>query len=129
MKTTLTQAWEARGVHGMLLRSRVRGLLIERFYEDKSKRALAKDAMIALAFMAVTGPVAYLILDFLFRYAIPVVDASRTLEFLLVLGMGLGAGVLLGVFVYTFGAMVKDLVALGYIDRYIFEHRDDEVEL
>ncbi|MBI4144575.1 hypothetical protein HY493_00020 [Candidatus Woesearchaeota archaeon] len=129
MKTTLTQAWEARGVHGMLLRSRVRDMLIERFYTDERRRWFAKDFMIAFVSVVILGVLFYFHTTLFLKHVLPIVDLSRTLDFLAVLAMGGAIVGPLAVIVYALVIMVKDLAAIGYIDRYIFEHRDDEVNL
>ena len=129
MKTTLTQAWEATGLAGMILRSKVAWKIIGRFYKenpDKNKAAIWFS--IYLLFAMLGGIVAYIF----GRFVLPFVaglDLSLSINLLIVF-VELGTLILLVVFTVALTRFaVLELMHVGSIDRYIFQHRDDEVEL
>lgn len=129
MKTTLTQAWEARGLGGMALRGKVRWELIKRFYKENPDKNKAGDrAALELAGAALLGYIAFVYLHYTAPYL-------RALDLSFSLNLGIVVGVAATFFMFAFAAIllaratVEDALAAYGIDRYVFQHRDDEVEL
>lgn len=129
MKTTLIQAWEARGLYGVALRWKVRWELIGRFYKENPDKNKAGDrAAFELAGAALFGYVAFVYL----HYAAPYM---RALDFSLSLSLGIVLMVGVSFFIFVVLAIilakfaVEDAVAAYGLDRYVVQHRDDEVEL
>lgn len=128
MKTTLTQAWEAKGLTGYLLRSKVVSVLVDRFYEQPGKEATVKFLLLEIFLGAIVVALAawmYRILERILRTA----DLSLTSNFIpaIVFTFALFAAfALIGVYI---ALAYNEVKSLGSINRYIFEHRDDEVEL
>ncbi len=130
MKTTLTQAWEAKGFAGAILRSRARWELVSKFYkEDPRRNILARNFAFEFPFAIMMVVLAYLLFGLATRGLLPIVDLSRTLDFALVASYIVAiAAMVFATILFAYFAL-KNLYALGNIDRYIFQHRDEEVEL
>jgi hypothetical protein len=129
MKMTLTQAWEARGFSGVALRTAVGFKLTERFLkENPDKKTVAKwgaqEFGISLLFGCIGVVGLYLIMPFLRSLDL---SLSLHLGILILIGATIAllfiAAIVLGMFA------VKDFSAVGLVDRYIFQHRDEEIEL
>ena len=129
MKTTLTQAWEAKGLAGMVLREKVRWKLTQRFLDaDPSLNGHIRTFVFSSASVAVIVILFYYLLR-LMSGIVPLLDLSRTSDFLAVAFVFAG-----GIFavigaIYLVYVAWKSFASIGLVDRYIFQHRDDEVEL
>ena len=131
MKTTLTQAWEARGLSGMMLRAKVSYKLIDRFFEDPERKRAQKSG-VGWVLIGIFDLVAFL---FFFHLIVdvsagrPFPDVSQTVTFLGILAIFAGFVALTFLIGYCFIGAYRCFAYVGLADRYVFQHRDDEVEL
>ena len=131
MKTTLTQAWEARGLAGMMLRGKVIYELIGRRYKENPGKVEAVKSGLVWLSMGIVALGAFLIfLNLVIHTSVGrSLDLSQTVIFLSLVAIFVGVfGLVFGTG-YGFVQAYRCFVSVGLDDRYVFQHRDDEVEL
>lgn len=128
MKTTLAQAWEAKGLGGMLLRETIRNRLLAKMWKDPAKMGAARRFVLSLIFAAVFVVVGLYWATRVLPLATKL-DMSLTSNFALAFLMVAVLFALAVVVGQLIGRAYNEALAIGYIERYLFDHRDDEVEL
>ena len=124
MKTTLTQAWEAKGISGIALRQSVAYKLGGRFWkENPDKDKASTRGLWALTGFVILLPITFVVLSQMVKYASA--HPSWLLYgavFLVTFTLALLVGTTL-----VYG--IRWMVSSTGVNRYVFQHRDDEVEL
>ena len=134
MKTTLTQVYEAKGLTGYHLRNAVEFKLAQKFFKEAPEAdKQTRRAFVMFMGLGVTtlGLVKWLL------FAVPIYTANYsnlnqlvsvfawfTLIFSIVLGLGLWM-----LFYIKLCDAVSRRYKVGSVSRFVFQHRDDEVEL
>jgi steroid 5-alpha reductase family enzyme len=132
MKLSLTQAWEATGLTGMVLRESIRQKLMDRYIKELKERDPKTLNLYAMLWIVVLffGIGTYIIAAGVApRVASASIDYSATSNFLAFLGVAI---LLVGFFLTAYLAGIKlaqTYRKMPYTSRYIYQHRDDDVEL
>ena len=131
MKVSLTQAWEAKGLMGVSLRLAIEDRLARRFYKENP--ANAKAIQNTFTFMVVTAALAFVFYEFQVL-AGPILPSDYTYSldlFIVMLFLVASVAFLAAVYLALYQTMLFAAWAAktGYVNRYVFQHREEEVEL
>ena len=132
MKVSLAQAWEAKGLAGMLLRASIVTRLSNRFYKENP--AASHNIGWAFVYATLAGLAGISFVWFMTEMApgLKATDFMYTSSLWIILVVGVLAFayvVVLGVSVYMTLVSVAGSAKVGYVNRYIAQHRDEEIEL